>query len=123
MLRQKYILTALLFIVGHIMVGQVTAGQQCSLSSQGSARLIVMFKTLKDRQSPQALDYVAGVVGQQQLQIVRPFQENGLIICVAASNQAELENTISSLQQLHYIKYVEVDQLMKPIKPSPLGIN
>ncbi|MCX4025874.1 hypothetical protein H0A36_22820 [Endozoicomonas sp. SM1973] len=123
MLRKIIFSVGFVFIAIQMSVGQAIAGHNCTLSSQASARLIVMFKTLQDRQSPQTLDYVAGMVGQQQLQIIRPFQEKGLIICVAASNEAELEDTISSLQQLHYIKYVEVDQLMKPVKPSTLGIK
>ncbi|MDE1464967.1 hypothetical protein [Spartinivicinus poritis] len=123
MLRKVILLVGIVFVAIQMSVGQAIAGHSCSLSSQDTARLIVMFKTLQDRQSPQMLDNVAGMVGQQQLQIIRPFQEKGLIICVVASSETELEDTISSLQQLHYIKYVEVDQLMKPVKPSALGIK
>ena len=117
MLRKILLFVSIIIIAGQALVGQAVAGPKCTVSSQDSARLIIMFNTLQDRQSPQALDYVANMLGQQQLQVIRTFQEKGLIVCVAAPSQRQLEETIASLQQLNTIKYVEVDQLMKPVMP------
>lgn len=127
MLRIIALLVGFVIIAGQgllanqLLAGRVVADQQCAIGSQDSARLIIMFKTLQDRQSPQNLNYVAGLVGQQQLQIIRAFQERGLIVCVAAPSQKQLDATIASLQQLHTIEYVEVDQLMRPKNNYTVG--
>ena len=123
MLRQVVLLASIILVASQSLLVQVRAednvesNNKCEVSSQDTARLIIMFNTIKDRQNPQLLDQVANVLGQQQLQILRVFQDKGLIVCTEAGSQKQLNELIANLEQLNAIKYVEPDLVMKPLMP------